>query len=141
MSASRPHARVLVQTSRQPIRWGDMDALGHVNNTVYFRYMEQARIDWLESLAAAGIGYTRGEGPVIVDASCTFREPLVYPGEVEVRMFLGAPGRTSVGSFYELLKDGRIYADGAAKIVWIDLATGRPTPLPDAIAAPLRAIG
>ena len=39
--------RVHVHTSRQPIRWGDMDALGHVNNTVYFRFMEQARIEWL----------------------------------------------------------------------------------------------
>ena len=39
--------RLLVHTSRQPIRWGDMDALGHVNNTVYFRYMEQARIEWI----------------------------------------------------------------------------------------------
>src|SRR5512137_1546297 len=142
MSASKPHPRLLVHTSRQRIRWGDMDALGHVNNTVYFRYMEQARIEWLESLAALGIGYTRGEGPVIVDASCTFREPLVYPGEVEVRMFLvSPPGRTSVGSTYELSKDGRMYADGSAKIVWIAIGTGRPTPLPEAIAAPLRAIG
>ncbi len=138
MSASRPGHRLLVLTSVQPIRWGDMDALGHVNNTVYFRYMEQARIDWLESLSSSGLGYARGEGPVIVDASCTFREPLVYPGNVEVRMFLGGPGRTSVGSFYELWKDGRMHADGAARIVWIDLATGRPAPLPEAIAGPLR---
>ncbi len=138
---ARSHPRLLVQTSRQPIRWGDMDALGHVNNTVYFRYMEQARIDWLGSLAAQGLGYAKGQGPVIVDASCTFREPLVYPGDVEVRMFLCNAGRTSVGSTYELWKDDRLYADGAAKIVWIDLATGRPTPLPDAIAAPVRALG
>jgi acyl-CoA thioester hydrolase len=139
MSASRPSNRLLVLTSVQPIRWGDMDALGHVNNTVYFRYMEQARIDWLDSLAASGLGYAKGQGPVIVDASCTFREPLVYPGAVDVRMFLGAAGRTSVGSFYELWKDGRLHADGAARIVWIDLSTGRPAPLPEAIARPLQA--
>jgi acyl-CoA thioester hydrolase len=76
---------------------------------------------------------------VIVNASCNFRVPLVYPGTVEVRMWLGDPGRTSVGSFYEIWKDDRQYADGAAKIVWIDLATGRPAPLPDPITAPLRA--
>jgi acyl-CoA thioester hydrolase len=139
MSASHHAHRVLVLSSVQPIRWGDMDALGHVNNTVYFRYMEQARIDWVDSLARHGLGYAKGQGPVIVDASCTFREPLVYPGKVETRMFLGGPGRTSVGSFYELWKDGRMHADGAAKIVWIDLASGRPAPLPEAIAAPLRA--
>jgi acyl-CoA thioester hydrolase len=131
--------RVLVHTSLQPMRWGDMDALGHVNNTVYFRYMEQARIEWLYTVAAAGGYAASGSGPVIVDAHCTFEVPLVFPGTVEVRMFLGGPGRTSVGSFYEIRKDGRRHAEGAAKIVWIDVATGRPTPLPEAIAAPLRA--
>ena len=43
-------ARKLVQTCLIPIRWGDMDAYGHVNNTVYFRYMEQARVEYLEQL-------------------------------------------------------------------------------------------
>ena len=37
-----------------PIRWGDMDAFGHVNNTVYFRYMEQVRISWFEQIGLAG---------------------------------------------------------------------------------------
>jgi acyl-CoA thioester hydrolase len=124
MTARTEPARILVHTSRQPIRWGDMDMLGHVNNTVYFRYMEQARIEWVYDLAERhGEGYASGSGPVIVNASCTYIEPLVYPGEIEVRMFLGGPGRTSVHSYYEIWKDGRRYADGAAKIVWIDLAS------------------
>ena len=131
--------RLLVHTSRQAIRWGDMDKLGHVNNTVYFRYMEQARIEWVHGLGPEVRAY-EGAGPVIVNASCTFVAPLVYPGELEVRMFLGEPGRTSVGSFYEIWCGGRKYADGAAKIVWIDLASGRSVPLPDRITAPLRAL-
>jgi acyl-CoA thioester hydrolase len=77
---------------------------------------------------------------VIVNASCTFEQPLVYPGDVEVRMYLAAPGKSSVGSFYDILKDGRRHAEGAAKMVWIDLATGRSTSLPEAIAGPLRAL-
>jgi acyl-CoA thioester hydrolase len=134
------HARMPVLTSRQPIRWGDMDALGHVNSTVYFRYMEQARIEWLYAQFPDRSTYgENGGGPVIVNASCTFIEPLVYPGDVEVRMAIGEPGRSSIGSHYELWKDGRKHAEGAAKIVWIDLATGRPVPVPEAIAAPLRA--
>ena len=47
------HPRKLVLTSLQPIRWGDQDAMGHVNNTIYFRFMEQARVEWL----ASGIRY------------------------------------------------------------------------------------
>lgn len=134
-----PHQpRLLVHTSRQPIRWGDMDALGHVNSTVYFRYMEQARIEWLFELYPERSAYG-ATGPVIVNSSCTFLEPLVYPGEVEVRMYLGEAGRSSVGSSYELRRDGRTVAEGAAKIVWIDLATGRSAPLPAIIVAPLQA--
>jgi acyl-CoA thioester hydrolase len=131
--------RVLVHTSVQPMRWADMDALGHVNNTVYFRYMEQARIEWLYALAHKVGFYDRGQGPVVVNASCNFLVPLVYPGDVEVQMFLGHAGRSSVMSYYELHCKGTKCADGAAKIVWIDLATGRSTPLPDVLLAPLRA--
>ncbi|MEO8508515.1 MAG: thioesterase family protein [Betaproteobacteria bacterium] len=130
-------SRLLVHTSLQPMRWGDMDALGHINNTVYFRYMEQARIEWLFAQAAGG-GYGAGQGPVIVNASCNFLLPLVYPGDVEVRMYLSRPGRSSVASHYEILADAKTYADGAAKMVWIDLASGRPTPLPERIVAQLR---
>lgn len=131
--------RLLVHTCKQSIRWADMDLLGHVNSTVYFRYMEQARIEWFYALAAEAGGYGAAPGPVIANASCNFLAPLVYPGEVEIRMFLGDRGRTSVGSFYELHMNGRKYADGAAHIVWIDLASGRPTTLPDYVVAPSRA--
>jgi len=131
--------RKLVHTTRVPLRWGDMDAQGHVNNTLYFRYMEQARIEWLTWLEQRCGGFP-GQGSVIVNASCTFLEPLVYPGEVEVKMYVGELGRTSVGSFYDILRDGRRVAEGAARIVWIDVKTGRSTPLPDRIAAPLRAL-
>ncbi len=132
--------RLLVHTSRQTLRWGDMDTLGHVNNTNYFRYMEQARIEWVYALATSSTPYDGGEGPVIVNASCDFLMPLVYPGDIEVRMYLSNPGRTSVVSHYEIHADGKKYADGAAKMVWIDVASGRPVPLPDMVAAPLRAL-
>ena len=123
-----------VHTTVIPIRWGDMDAQGHVNNTVYFRYMEQARIEWLERVAAQ-IGSFSSPGSVIVNASCTFIEPMEHPGTVEVRMFVGPPGRSSLDTFYELWVGARKHAEGAAKIVWIDATTQRSTPLPDAVRA------
>jgi len=132
-------ARVLVRTTRMPLRWGDMDALGHVNNTVYFRFMEQARIEWSRALFPVQ-GVPAMLPLVIVNASCTFLRPLVHPGDVEVRMFLTELGRTSVGSHYEIAMNGEICAEGAAKIVWIDPATGRPAPLPAIVSAPLRAL-
>jgi acyl-CoA thioester hydrolase len=125
-------------TTLQRIRWSDMDMLGHVNNTVYFRYMEQARIEWMYSLVGA-LAAEDGPLPVVVNASCNFRIPLVYPADVEVRMYIGEPGRTSIGSYYDLCVEGQRCADGAARMVWIDRTSGRPVPLPKAVAAPLRA--
>ena len=131
--------RKLIHTTQIPIRWGDMDAYGHVNNTVYFRYMEQARVEWLEGLDAEV--RPGGEGPVIINASCTFLIPMTYPGTVEVRTFTGKPGRSSVMTYVEmrLVGDGQLYAEGAAKVVWMDTRTGKSAPLPEAIRAVLEA--
>lgn len=127
----------LMHTSLIPMRWGDMDAYRHVNNTVYFRYMEQARVEFLEK-----VGYTvapTGSAPVIINAACTFLLPLTYPGVVEVRMFFGAPGRSSIPSIYEirLQGDDTLYASGEAKIVWMEVASGKSVPIPDDLRAML----
>ncbi len=130
------HPHKLVHTTLIPIRWGDMDAMGHVNNTIYFRYAEQARIDWLASLGFLSDRSEQGS-PVIVNASCSFLIPFTYPGTVELRMYLGKPGRSSVPSYFEMRLAGgeALYAEGAAKIVWTDAATGKSIPLPDAMRA------
>lgn len=130
-------ARQLVLTTLIPIRWGDMDAYGHVNNTIYFRYMEQARCEWIEAL-----GYKvmpGGDGPVIINASCTFLAPLNYPGSVEVKLFVGEPGRSSLPTSYELRLQGSdtLYATGESKVVWMDTRTGKSVPLPDDLRAAL----
>lgn len=129
-----PAERKLVHTASLPIRWGDMDAQGHVNNTVYFRYMEQARLEWLTWLGERCGGFP-GQGQVIVNASCMFLAPMTYPGTVEVRMYLDPPGRSSVGTHYELRIGGKKYAEGSAKLVWIDQQTLRSVRLPERVAA------
>ncbi len=111
-----------------------MDAFGHVNNTLYFRYMETARMEWLEALSDDYVGQSAPDGPVIVNATCEFLLPLTYPADLEVRMFLGDPGRTSIGSYFEIWSDGRKFAEGAARMVWINRATQRSTPLPPLVA-------
>src|ERR1700741_3481341 len=109
----------LVHVERIAIRWGDMDAMGHVNNTVYFRYMEQARIAWFEALVPGAEAWSE-MSIVIVNASCNFRKPIKYPGMVEVKVFGGAPGGSSVPTHYELRVKDELYADGAATVVFLD---------------------
>ena len=126
--------RLLVHTSRQSIRWGDMDGLGHVNNTVYFRFMEQARIGWFDALVPEDEAW-KSTGIVIANASCNFKRPFNYPGTVEVKVYTGALGGSSVPTFYELilLENQIIHADGEATVVFIDMTTQKPVRIPEEI--------
>lgn len=135
--------RKLVHTMRQAIRWGDMDVLGHVNNTIYFRYMETGRIAFLEQVAGE-LG-AQGQGPVIVTAYCSFIRQLKYPGEIEIRTYAGPPGRSSFDVTHEILlvePDGGarvVHAEGGGKVVWIDFAAEKSVPVPERVRAVLPA--
>jgi len=128
--------RRLAYIERIPIRWGDMDAMGHVNNTIYFRYMEQTRISWFGALAPKGEAW-QSTGIVIANASCNYKRPITYPGTVEVRLAVGAPGGSSVPTHYELRvnDDPVLYADGAAVVVFVNMKTQKPARIPDGIRA------
>ena len=123
-----------VHTTRMAIRWGDMDAMGHVNNTVYFRYIEQARIEWLSGIHCEPD--PEGEGPVIINAHCTFLKQLKYPGDIEICTSVGAMGRTSFETFHEIRRVDELdvlAAEGGAKVVWVDFPKGKSTPLSDEV--------
>ena len=127
----------LVHVERIPIRWGDMDAMGHVNNTVYFRFMEQARISWFDALVPDGEAW-KSTGIVIANASCNFKRAMTYPGTVEVKVYTGPPGGSSVATHYEMLIDGELYADGAATVVFVDMQAQKPVRIPVRIRSLLR---
>ncbi len=127
---------ILLHECDIPVRWGDQDALGHVNNTVFFRFMEQARVEWLAKQGFV-CDTAQGQAPVIVHASCTFLQTINYPATVKIKLYAGEAGRSSVMTRYELLdaSGAKRYATGEAKIVWIDRAIGKSTPLPPALVA------
>jgi len=134
--------RKLLHTSTLRVRWGDMDAVGHVNNARYFTYLEQVRIDWLASMGLAASVNGDDCGPVIANASCNFRRAIVFPAELIVRMYGGAPGRSSFETWYEIRDAGDqqlLYADGASRMVWVDHRAQRSIPVPDAVRALLPA--
>jgi acyl-CoA thioester hydrolase len=81
-----PDHKKLVFEMDLSIRWGDMDAMGHVNNTVYFRYLETVRIEWMRKVGANPD--PAGQGPVILNAFCNFYKQLEYPGDVRVKIYV-----------------------------------------------------
>ena len=109
-----------------------MDAMGHVNNTVYFRYMEQARISWFDALVPEGEAW-KSTGIVVANASCNFKRAMTYPGTVEVKVYTDPPGGSSVATHYEMWIDGELYADGAAMVVFIDMQRQKATRIPEDI--------
>ena len=121
-----------LHTTRIPVRWGDMDALGHVNNARYFTYAEQARIAWMEAVHPDDWAES---GPILASISADYKRPIHYPATVEVRVLPGRVGRTSLGQRYELRVDGETACEMDAVIVWVSRETGRPVPLPETIRA------
>ena len=132
MKIAIPEKKKLVHEMCIPIRWGDMDAMNHVNNTLYFRYLETVRIDWMSSIGCQPD--PKGEGPVIVNAFCNFYKQLEYPGDVRVKMYVSDPGRTtfeSWGTMERVDQPGVIYAAGGATTIWVNFPEQKAKDLPD----------
>jgi acyl-CoA thioester hydrolase len=129
-----PEEKKLTHEMVIPIRWGDMDAMSHVNNTIYFRYMEIVRIDWLYKVA--GKPDPTGVGFVIVNSFCNFIKQLEFPGDVLAKHYVAQPGRSSFDAFVTLERTdepGVIYASGGAKTVWIDFQLQKSVPMPESV--------
>ncbi|OYU92442.1 MAG: thioesterase [Burkholderiales bacterium PBB5] len=121
-----------------PIRWGDMDAMGHVNNASYFRYLETLRIDWFRSIACQPDA--DGVGPVIVNAFCNFIRQLEYPGDVLAKHYIGKVGASSLDTYATMERvdlPGVIHASGGATVVWTDFKAQKSVAIPAEIRARL----
>jgi len=127
-----PEQKKLVHAMTIPVRWGDMDAMGHVNNTVYFGYMEIARVDWLRRIGSQP--NPQGEGLVIVNAFCNFQRQFEYPADILIKTYVSAPGRSSFETWATMEKTGEpgvLYASGGATSVWVDFPAQKSAPLPE----------
>lgn len=127
-----PEAKKLVHEMVVPVRWGDMDVMGHVNNTVYFRFFETSRIAWFDSI---GVKLGPAEvGPVIINAFCNFLIQVEYPADLLLRHYTANPGRTSFDTYVTMERvdrPGVVHAEGGAKVVWTDSRIQKSAPLPD----------
>ena len=136
MKIEIPEQKKLVYEMRIPIRWGDMDPMGHVNNTLYFRYLEICRVEWLREIGCPV--NPQGEGPVIVNAFCNFYKQLEYPGDVLVKMYVSDPKRATFETWATMERadqPGIIYAAGGATTIWVNFPQQKSAALPDRIRA------
>jgi acyl-CoA thioester hydrolase len=116
-----------------PVRWGDMDAYGHVNNTLYFRYFEEARFQWM---LEKGLPIKSDTHPVVVTIGCTFMRPIYHPDVLRIEVFLSEPGRSSFMVKYLVYTSSQPEtpaAEGYSKVVWVSASDGKSVPLPDQV--------
>ena len=111
-----------------------MDAMGHVNNVMYFRYFEQIRLDWYHQAGFAA-PVNDNQSFVIIDNHAEYLKPVIYPMHIKVEMFGHSPGRSSFISTYRLTVDDVLFTRASAKVVWVDTKLGKSVPLPADVRA------
>ena len=108
-----------------------MDAIGHVNNANYFRYMETARVSWLSSI---GIKLGKAnQSYVIANTFCNFIQPVEYPDTLKIDTFVSNVGNSStefLHEFYKKSSTDKLIAFGICTAVWVDLNNGKGIELP-----------
>jgi acyl-CoA thioester hydrolase len=126
-------ARKILFRMPMALRWRDLDAFQHVNNSNFLTYLEEARIRWFESWQGEWVN--DAIAPLLAAVQLNYRMPIPYPADVAVELFAEKVGNTSVTVGHRVVSgDGAtLYADGHVVMVWIDRASGRPVPLPEAV--------
>ena len=117
------------------VRWRDLDAFNHVNNSVFLTYLEEARLQWLAGLGGPWIDDVRA--PVIAATQVDYRAQIGWPGRIVVELACLRVGTSSLTVGHRIVAaDGTtLHSDGHVVLVWIDPRSGRAVPLPDAVRA------
>ncbi len=117
-----------------PVRWRDLDAFNHVNNSKYLSYLEEARLHWM--LGVPGQGMDDHVAPVVAAAQLNYRRPITWPAQVMIELFVERLGNTSLSIGHRIVDDADrsiIYCDGNVVMVWIDRDSGRAAALPASV--------
>lgn len=115
----------------QAVAWGDMDAFGHVNNTVYLKYFESARVKYFDDIPELA-GFKGDEIPVLANISCSYKKPVVYPDTLQMKVGVVKLGHASIKMACEMIspKVG-LAAVAECTIVLIDVKKGHSVRVPN----------
>ncbi|MFL5828213.1 MAG: acyl-CoA thioesterase [Thermoleophilaceae bacterium] len=131
--AARPESAFSVV---QRVRFGDLDAMQHMNNVEFLRFFETARIDWIRTLAPEHHPGSRSQfGFIFAECHINYRSPAHYDEELRTYVWPAEVRRSSIRVQFEMRaeQDDRLVADGYGVLVGYDYAEGRARPLPDAL--------
>ncbi|MFG2527934.1 acyl-CoA thioesterase [Streptomyces sp. NPDC048516] len=110
-----------------PLRWSDMDAFGHVNNAVFVRYLEEARIDFMRRLAPGGGSPSFTGGSVVARHEIDYVRPLVHrPAPVTVELWVTKISAASMTVGYEVKDEDALYLRASTVVVPYNFTEERP---------------
>ena len=116
------------------MRWRDLDAFNHANNSTFLTYIEEARLHWFAHID--GPWSTETLAPVVAAIQVNYRRQLAWPANLIVQLFCDRLGNSSLTLAHRIV-DGVdpsvLYSDGQTVLVWIDTASGKAVALPEAI--------
>jgi acyl-CoA thioester hydrolase len=116
------------------VRWSDLDAFNHVNNATYLTYLEEARLQWLKHVP--GPWFDEQSMPVLAASEVNYRQSIEWPARLHVELCCPRLGKSSMTIAHRIVDADdatRLYSDGQVVLVWMNPASGKSVPLPDAI--------
>ncbi len=118
-----------------PILWGDEDSFGHVNNIIYLRWAETARVEYLMRIGLWGMLKEEGVGPIVAALSCDYRRPLEYPDEVRIGARVTSIGNTSFKMAHRIVsvRHRQVAAEVKSALVVLDYNVKKPVRVPDSV--------
>jgi acyl-CoA thioester hydrolase len=126
-----------------PVAWGEMDAFQHVNNVVYARWLETARMVCFERLGLVERVREEGVGPILARTVIDYRKPVTYPDTVRVEARVIRVGGSSFTMGFRITSEaqgGAEVATGEQVIVHFDYRAGRSAPIDDRLRAAIAAL-
>jgi acyl-CoA thioester hydrolase len=122
-------------TARIEVRWRDLDAFNHVNNSQYLTYLEESRLQFMQSLRD---WYSADAMPVLAAVHLNYRQPITWPATLGVQLYCARLGNTSITLAHRIVAiddPTRLFCDGDATMVWMDPSSGKPVALPASVRA------
>jgi acyl-CoA thioester hydrolase len=127
---------------RIPVAWGEMDAFQHVNNVVYARWVETARIAYFERVGFMELMRDAGTGPILARLVVDYRRPVTYPDTVRVDVATSRVGKTSFTMGFRVWSEDQRaeVASGEQVVVVFDYRAGRPTEVTEKLRSAITAV-
>jgi len=136
--AARPTRADFSHRIALAVRWGDMDALGHINNVKFFTYDEQVRLQYFDAIAAVVPDFWKGSGIILAKLGCDFVGQLRYPATLDIGFRISRLGRSSFDTEAAMFEGERLVAVSRGTLVWFDYVQQKSLPIPDHVRALIR---